>query len=65
MQVTDGQRLRRSLAAVVLGNPDETRLVAEAFADLASGCDKPDTRGGMETTTEVVASPFRPPFATI
>ena len=49
---------------VVLGNPDETRLVAEAFADLASGCDKPDTRGGMETTTEVVASPFRPEPAT-
>jgi hypothetical protein len=49
---------------VLLGNPDETRTVAEAFADLASDCDKPDTRGGMETTTEVVASPFRPEPAT-
>lgn len=49
---------------VLLGNPDETRLVAEAFADLASACDKPDARGGMETTTEVVASPFRPEPAT-
>jgi hypothetical protein len=49
---------------VLLGNPDATRLVAEAFADLASDCDKPDARGGTETTTEVVASPFRPEPAT-
>jgi hypothetical protein len=49
---------------VLLGNPDETRLVADAFADLASDCDKPDARGGTETTTEVVASPFRPEPAT-
>jgi hypothetical protein len=43
---------------VLLGNPDEAALVAQAFADLPSACDKPDVRGGMETVTEVRPSPF-------
>ena len=49
---------------VLLGNPDEARQVAEAFADLATGCDRRDARGGMETVTEVLASPFGPEPAT-
>ena len=53
---------------VLLGNPDEAALVAEAFADLSS-CDTSrsgDMEGDMETVTEVRESPFGPaPAATL
>ena len=51
---------------VLLGNPDEARLVAEAFADLPSACQGPTVSGDMETRTEVRESPFGPaPAATL
>lgn len=55
---------------VLLGNPDEAALVAEAFADLSSFCDttsiRGDRKGDMETVTEVRESPFGPaPAATL
>ncbi len=43
---------------VLLGSPEEARLVARAFSDLPIGCDRPTTSGGMETTTEVHGSTF-------
>ncbi len=49
---------------VLLGSPDEAATVAEAFADLASACDKPDARDDVETLTEVLGSPFGPEPAT-
>jgi hypothetical protein len=49
---------------VLLGNPDEARQVAEAFADLATGCDKRESGGDMATVTHVLASPFGPEPAT-
>lgn len=55
---------------VLLGNPQEAALVAEAFADLSVFCDtttvRSSTKGDLETVTEVRASPFRPaPAATL
>ena len=49
---------------VLLGNPDEARQVAEAFADLPSACQSPTVTGDMETRTEVRESPFGPAPAT-
>jgi hypothetical protein len=49
---------------VLLGNPDEARLVAEAFADLPTDCQSPTDSGTMETRTEVRESPFGPAPAT-
>lgn len=49
---------------VLLGNPGEARQVAEAFADLATGCDKRESSGDMATFTDVLASPFGPEPAT-
>lgn len=47
---------------VLLGSPDEARLVARTFADLATDCDRATTDTGngttMGTTTEVRPSPF-------
>jgi hypothetical protein len=43
---------------VLLGHPDEAVQVAQAFADLAEGCDAPDVTGDMETITELRESPF-------
>lgn len=43
---------------VLLGSPDEADLVAQSFADLSTGCDRPAPGGGVETTTEVRASAF-------
>lgn len=43
---------------VLLGSPEEAALVAQAFTDLPTDCDRPTTTGGMETTTEVRESPF-------
>lgn len=51
---------------VLLGNPDEARLVAEAFADLATDCARHGAEGDIETLTVVLGSPFRPgPAATL
>lgn len=49
---------------VLLGNPEEARLVAEAFADLPTSCQGPTVTGTMETRTEVRESPFGPAPAT-
>lgn len=50
---------------VLLGNPDEATLVAQAFADLPLGCGTPAVTGNMETVTEVRESPFGPAPAAI
>ena len=55
---------------VLLGNPQEAAMVAEAFADLSVFCDtttiRSSTKGDLETVTEVRESPFRPaPAATL
>lgn len=51
---------------VLLGNPDEPQLVAQAFSDLVLDCDEPDVQGDMTTTTEVRESPYGPsPAATL
>lgn len=43
---------------VLLGNPDEARLVAEAFRDLGAACGTVDDDRGMSTRTRVLGSPF-------
>ncbi|MCF6378808.1 hypothetical protein L2K70_14430 [Nocardioides KLBMP 9356] len=49
---------------VLLGSPDEAAQVAQAYTDLANGCDH--AHGGrMETTSEVRDSPFGPAPAAV
>lgn len=50
---------------VLLGSPDESARVAASFTDLATGCDRPTTGSGVETTAEARESTFGEAPATV